>query len=318
MKTDSLQSNGTVFETLLPLLAEDPHTISFLKQKNVTPIQYLVYLYDSVLKSERRAGRVITVILTLILASIAFLSARDHPDAGPLGPWLAALLLGSLGLFIGWGAERHLEGKRLLSFVDNPDNTSADFTRLAILERLKFKYLKKIPDTTWDEIRQTTPNLKKRHYRDVPDARMSEEEKEKFRKMTPEKQKRIEHLTRLRKGSGWLILPVLLFPFDDSLFFFFWGWTFAGFWLLFESMISYLKREMGFWTGAGNDVVVYGKSANFVAVMMMFIAFVIFILPGVGLMHQEIKSKGARQLSDKKVRDTFSKPPFTGTNPAVP
>lgn len=279
---------STVFWDLYPLLAEDPRILSFLKEKNVSPIQYLVYLYDSVLKTENSAGRVITAILTLILAVVSFLAARELPDAGPRTPWLVALAGGALGLFIGWGALRHMEGKRLLSFVDNPDNLSSDFTRLALLERLKFKHLKKITDTTWDEIRQSTPNLKKRHYRHVPDASMSEEEKEKFRKMTPEKQKRVERLTRLRKGSGWLILPMLLFPFDDSLFFFFWGWTFAGFWLFFESLISYLKREMGFSGEDGGDVVVYGKAAIFVALFMMFLTLVIFILPGTAGMHEGI------------------------------
>lgn len=289
--TESQNLESTVFWDLYPLLAEDPQILSFLKEKNVSPIQYLVYLYDSVLKSENRAGRVITVILTLILAVVSFFAAQELPDAGPWAPWFAALAGMALGLFIGWGALRHMEGKRLLSFVDNPDNLSSDFTRLALLERLKFKYLKKIKDVTWDEIRQINPNLKKRCYRHVPDASMSEEEKEKFRKMTPEKQKHVERFTRLRKGSGWLILPMLLFPFDDSLFFFFWGWTFAGFWLLFESLISCLRREMGFSGEGGGDVVVYGKAAIFVALFMMFISFLIFILPGIAGMYEGILSE---------------------------
>lgn len=289
--TEQQNLESTVFGNLYPLLAQEPQVLSFLEEKKVTPLQYMAYLYDSVLESQSRAGRVITAVLTLILTGISFLSARELPDVGPSAPWLAAFAGGALGLFIGWGTLRHMEGKRLLSFVDTPDNLSSDFTRLAILERLKFKHLKKINDETWDEIRQTTPNLKKRRYRQVPDARMSEEEKARFRQMPPEKQKRVEWLTQLRKGSGWLILPMLLFPFDDSLFFFFWGWTFAGFWLLFESMISYLKREMGFWGEGGGDVVVYGKPAIFVALMMMFIAFVIFILPGIAGMHEGIMNK---------------------------
>lgn len=89
------------------------------------------------------------------------------------------------------------------------------------------------------------------------------------------------HLKLLRKMAGWFILPGVLFPFDASLFFAFWGWTFLGFWLFFESLISFMMQKMEFMGDDGNTITLQGKRANGVALLVGILAIIIFIVPGI-------------------------------------
>lgn len=92
-------------------------------------------------------------------------------------------------------------------------------------------------------------------------------------------------------GFGWwaLILFVLgvFLPERFTLMFYFAAWAVLGFWLLEIGIDGYREKYIGAFV-ATNDVDVYGTPAVFVSILVIFLATIIFILPGIGLMIKEI------------------------------
>jgi len=217
-----------------------------------------------------------TAILTIVLGGLAFFIAYNDPD--PTIPfWLRLLfpiMFGGLGLLIGVLAIRHIQGKRS-KYVEYADEDSAEnYICLGVLDKTSLKYVKNISDSRWVEIK---------NYKmiDIP-----KKEKAKSIKLSAKTQKIVNKIRFIEKLFLLAIIPGLaLFPFIDSLsmFFLMWAWFMAGVWLFTNSLRSLIEGKFGIFTAA-NNVDFYGWPAKFFAGFMMFIALIIFIVPGLFLM----------------------------------
>ncbi|MBT6069360.1 hypothetical protein HOG48_06450 [Candidatus Peregrinibacteria bacterium] len=93
-------------------------------------------------------------------------------------------------------------------------------------------------------------------------------------------------------GLGWWALisfvVAIFVPDKYSMFFMMVAWALLGIWFLEMGIEGYREKHVGAFVAA-NDVDIYGNWAVVIAIFEMFLATLIFILPGVGIAYQEIR-----------------------------
>ena len=267
---------GTVVETLAPLVGTEKGAIALLKKKGVSPEQYALYSYAGVVRRALLVGYVISGAITVGLGALGYAAA--DPLRNPQEPLWAAIAFGALGLFIGWGAIKIMRGYQN-KYVDLPDSQTAPYILLGVLNRYKLAYIKKQSEETWAQVRSFQPDLSRKMYQRIVGEPKSRSDRKSLQKMTPAKKDMVRKINRIGKLSAWLILVGLLYFIGETMFFVWWAWFFSGMWLLMISMAGFVERKLGVFS-VTEDVDLYGRPAQVFAAFMIFLALIIFVIPG--------------------------------------
>jgi len=267
------QNKNTIVENLLPLLKED--AISYLQTKNIPPETYVLWVYTEFINKTKNAGYAITAILTLGLGWLTYIASGENPDAGdkPGLRILLVILFSGLGLLIGILALRRMEGKEF----KNVEYSGFPILILGLQDRTNKKFLEAIPEKKWIEIKQFRPDPTRQIYKKIVGT-----SNRKPIKLTPSQERKITTIKNIRKIFGWATLPgLVLFPFtgDYSISTFLFAWFTFGVWLFLDSLQSFIEKKFEALTVA-DSITFYGWQAKFYSLVIMMVAILIFILPG--------------------------------------
>ena len=268
----------SILDELIAVLNKDAKALSVLRTHGVSAETYTAYVYDDELRKARRVGLAIGTVLTVGLFFLAWFAAADAVSSR-MAQLAFGLGGGGLGLLITWGTLRHMAGKRW-KYLDEPDETSSGFNLIGMVNRLDAKHMKGLNQKTWNRLKAFRPDLSAKRYQRLPTEPHAQVERGRLMQMTPRKERIVARLGYLRRWSAYALLLVVLTPFVGDLFFLFWFWFVAGVWLALESVAGIVKRQIGVFSEA-TTIDLYGWPARAFAGLALFLAIVIFILPGI-------------------------------------
>ncbi len=218
------------------------------------------------------------VVLCAGLFFLSFFAAAESV-ATRAGQWVFGAGGVTLGLLTTWGTVRHLNGKRW-KYVDEPDETASGYQLLGIVHRLDAKHLIQLSAVDWERIKRFRPRASSKKSTRLPTEPLSEKARVTLMRMTPKKQRLVERMERWQRWSLYPMPLALLTFFTNGLFFVFWLWFFAGLWLTLEAIIGLIHQRIGVFSET-TTLDIYGWPARVFAVLVLIIALLVFLIPGI-------------------------------------
>jgi|GEM_PF-5251048 len=100
-------------------------------------------------------------------------------------------------------------------------------------------------------------------------------------KLTIAQKERLRIVRKFEKFFWWSVLPgFVLFPFFDGLFFLFFAWCMFGIAFTFYMVGDFIEQHTGAFS-VTDELEFYGRTAQFIAGLGIFLGVVIFVIPGV-------------------------------------